>query len=244
MRRRKFSHAVTKRERNKEADKEKWFLSYEYMLLFFAAVFSGIIVTTMYQVVSSSIVDIAVYQIVMGLVGLLMGITMNIKRGVVTPGLRIGFHTRDDVAKLFVYVTSAFIGLTIFNNVSGVLYSPFSSYSMDVQFNMALTAAVMEEALFSFAMTTFFFAVFLYMAVKVLKSYNENVKMGAMISASIMVSIFFIFIHAAVYGFQPEIVLQLFVNRFVYAIVYIKTKNLVAPTALHVLHNAMWFLIF
>ena len=242
-RRKKFSHTVGKRQREKEADKEKWFLSYEWMLLFFAAAFSGIVVTT-FQTVDPSVVDIAVYQIIIGVVGLMMGVVMNIKKGVVTPGLRWGFHTRDDVEKLFVYVTGGFIGLELFNTISGGLFNPYSSYSMGVQFNMALTAAVMEEALFSFAMTTFFFAVFLYMAVKVLNRYNEDVKTGAMVSAAIMVAIFFVLMHAAVYGFQPEIVLQLFVNRFVYAIIYIKTKNLVCPTILHILHNAMFFMPF
>jgi membrane protease YdiL (CAAX protease family) len=244
MARTKFSHTVNKQQREKEADKEKWFLSYDWMLLFFAAIFSGIIVTTMYQTTSPEIVDIAVYQIILGMVGLMIGTTMNVRKGVVTPGLRVGMPTREDGEKIFVYVTGGFIGLEIFNQViTSVKFSVFDNIpQVDAQMNIALTAAVMEEALYSFAFTTFFFAIFLYMIVKVTARYNEGVRTAAMVSASIMVGVLFVLIHVGVYGFDPNIVIMLFVNRFVYSILYIKTRNLSVPTLLHLAHNAMIFL--
>ena len=246
MARTKFSHAVNKRNKQKEADKEKWFLGYDWMLLFFAAVFSGLMVTTLYQTTDPEIVDIAVYQLIMGMVGLMIGATMNARKGVVTPGLRVGMPSREDGEKVFFYVTAAFIGLEIFNQViSSVRFSVFDHIpQVDAQMNIAFTAAVMEEALYSFAFTTFFFAVSLYMIVKVTARYDEGIKTAAMVSASIMVGVLFVLIHVGVYGFDPQIVIMLFVNRVVYSMVYIKTKNLTVPTLLHLAHNAMLFLPF
>jgi membrane protease YdiL (CAAX protease family) len=248
MARTKFSHTVNKQRLQKEADKEKWFVGYDWMLLFFAAVFSGIIVTTMYQTTDPEIVDIAVYQLIIGMVGLMIGTTMNVRKGVVTPGLRIGMPTREDAEKVFVYVTGGFIGLEIFNQVvSSIRFSVIGDTiseitNLDASVNIALTASVMEEALYSFAFTTFFFAVFLYMVVKVTARYNEGVKTAAMVSASIMVGVLFVLIHVGVYGFNPQAVIMLFVNRVVYSMLYIKTKNLTVPTLLHLAHNAMVFL--
>jgi membrane protease YdiL (CAAX protease family) len=217
------------------------------LLLFFAAVFSGLIVTTMYQTTDSEIVDIAVYQLILGMVGLLMGVTMNVRKSAVTPGLRIGMPSREDGEKIFTYVAGGFIGLEIFNQVvSSIRFSTFGDWfdrmTMDAQVNIALTASVMEEALYSFAFTTFFFAVFLYMIVKVTARYNEDIKTAAMVSASIMVGVLFVLIHVGVYGFNPQAVIILFVNRMVYSMLYIKTKNLSVPTLLHLAHNAMVFL--
>ena len=244
MARTKFSHTINAKQREKEADKEKWFLGYDWMLLFFAAVFSGLIVTTMYQTTDPEIVDIAVYQLIMGMVGLMIGATMNVRKGTVTPGLRVGMPNREDAEKMFLYVTGAFIGLELFNQViTSVKFSVFDNIpQVDAQMNIALTAAVMEEALYSFAFTTFFFAVFLYMVVKVTARYDEGIKTVAMVSASIMVGVLFVLIHVGVYGFNPQVVIMLFVNRFVYSMVYIKTKNLSVPTLLHLSHNLMVFL--
>lgn len=244
MARTKFSHTVNKTQIQKEADKEKWFVGYDWMLLFFAAVFSGLIVTTMYQTTDPEIVDIAVYQLILGMVGLLMGITMNVKKSAVTPGIRVGMPTREDGEKIFVYVTGGFIGLELFNRViTEVKFSAWDSIpDIDAQMNIALTASVMEEALYSLAFTTFFFAVFLYMIVKVTARYNEGIKTAAMFITAIMVGALFVAIHVGVYGFNPQVVIMLFVNRVVYAILFIKTKNLTVPTLLHLAHNLMVFL--
>ena len=209
--------------------------------------FSGIIVTTMYQTTSPEIVDIAVYQLILGMVGLMIGTTMNVRKGVVTPGLRVGWPSREDGEKVFVYVTGGFIGLEIFNRlISSVKFSTIGDVldlaTIDVSANIALTAAVMEEALYSLAFTTFFFAISLYMIVKVTARYDEGIKIFAMVSASIMVSVLFVLIHVGAYGFDPQIIIMLFVNRFVYSILFIKTRNLSVPTLLHLSHNAMLFL--
>ena len=247
MPRQKFSHVVNKRLQARQADKEKWFVGYDWLLLFFAAVFSGIIITTMYQTTDPEIVNIAVYQIILGVVGMIMGVVINMTKGGVIPGLRVGAPNGDDAEKVFVYVSGTFIGLELFNQIlSSVRFSVFGDWfermTINAQMNIALTAAVMEEALYSFAFTTFFFAIFLYIAVRATRSYNEGIKSVSMFFAALMVAVLFVFIHVGVYGFNPQAVIMLFVNRFVYALVYIKTKNLTVPTLLHVLHNFMIFI--
>lgn len=240
---RKFSHTLSKkRQIARESEKQKWFVGYDWMLMFFAAVFSGIIVTTMYQTVDQEIVDIAVYQLILGMVGLMMGTVINIRESTVIPGIKVGMPDREDGEELFLYVAGGFIGLEIFNQfISEVRLSVFGDVfermTIDAKVNIVLTAAVMEEALYSFALTTFIFSLVLYMIVKVTAQYNEMIRNAAMIIAAVATGVLFILIHIGIYGLQPNIMIMLFVNRFIYALLYIKTRNLAVPTLLHLAHN-------
>jgi membrane protease YdiL (CAAX protease family) len=246
----KYSHTINKkRQIVEDSEKRKWFVGYDWMLLFFAAVFSGIIVTTMYQTVAQDVVDIAVYQLILGMVGLMIGTVINIRESAIIPGIRVGMPDRKSGEEMFLYVAGGFIGLELFNNViSQVRLSAIGDIAgqltIDTQVNIALTAAVMEEALYSFAFTSFFFAIVLYMIVKMTAQYNETVKLIAMTIAAIGVGVLFVVIHIGAYGFQPNIMIMLFVNRFVYALLYIKTRNLSVPTILHLLHNFLAIMPF
>jgi hypothetical protein len=224
-------------------DDNRWVIGYEWFLLLFAAVFSGIMVTTMYQTVGQEIVDIAVFQLIIGLAGIMMGTTINVRKTNLTAGITVRMPTKKDGEKLFMYVTAGFIALEIFNFVSGsIRFNAWSDIALEPAMNIALTAAVMEEAFYSFALTTFFFTAALYVVVKLVGRYTEVEYNIAMVMASIFVAVFFVLIHIGVYGFQPNIVIQLFVNRAVYAGVYIKTRNITAPTLIHLIHNFMVFI--
>jgi membrane protease YdiL (CAAX protease family) len=149
---------------------------------------------------------------------------------------------RKDGEEVFIFVTGGFITLEVFNRVTSLIqFNAWSSFEIAPAMNIAITAAVMEEALYSFALTTFFFIAILYMVVKAVGRYTMVEYNAAMIMASVIVGVLFVLIHVGVYGFEPVIVIQLFVNRMIYAIVYIKTRNLTVPTALHLLHNFMVF---
>jgi len=221
----------------------RWFVGFDWFMLFFAAVFSAVVVTTMYQTTSAELVDIAVYQLILGMAGVMMGTTINIRKTALTSGIRVGMPNRKDGEEVFLYVTGGFIALEVFNRTTSMVqFNAWSGFAIEPAMNIAITAAVMEEALYSFALTTFFFIAILYMIVKVMRRYTMVEYNAAMIMASIIVGIFFVLIHVGVYGFEPIIVIQLFVNRMIYAIVYIKTRNLTVPTALHLLHNFMIFI--
>ena len=248
MGRKSHSHTMAaraKREVNRQEDGEdnRWKIGFEWFMFLFAAIFSGLMVTTMYQTTSPEIVDIAVFQMVLGIAGVMMGSTINIRKTRLTAGINVGMPTKKDAESVFVYVTAAFIGLEIFNYVSGsIRFNAWSQLAIEPAMNIALTAAVMEEALYSFALTTFCFTAALYVVVKLVGRYTETEYTIAMVMASIFTGVLFVLIHVGVYGFQPNIVLMLFVNRVVYAAVYIKTRNLTVPTLLHIIHNFMVFI--
>jgi len=235
----RYSHTFKKRRWQEKLKEYQWFVGYDWILFFFAAIFSGLMITTMYTDIDPELVDIAVYQLIMGVIGLLMGLVINAKR------LRVSMPTQKDAEKMFTYVLSAFILLQIINN--GILMadlSAFGTFQITPDMNIALTAAVMEEALYSFAFTTFFYTIFLYMIVRLLQKQSEEIKLAAQIIASAMVGLFFVFIHVGIYGVDPTIVAMLFINRAVYAFVYIRTRNLMVPTALHLMHNMLVLLAF
>jgi hypothetical protein len=248
MGRKSHSHVFSKRKKMQlsapsgEVEDNRWFIGFDWFMLLFAALFSGIMVTTLYQTTDPEIVDIAVYQLILGIAGVMMGIGINIRKTKLTAGINVGMPTKKHAEKVFVYVTAAFIGLEIFNRASGMIrFSAWSELAIEPAMNIALTAAVMEEALYSFAFTTLFFIAMLYMVVKVVGRYTQTEYNIAMVMASVLVGVLFVLIHVGAYGFQPTIVIQLFVNRTVYAGIFIKTRNLTVPTLLHIIHN---FLVF
>jgi hypothetical protein len=234
---------MKKQHKGQGGEDSRWVVGFEWIMLLIAALFSGIIVTTMYQTVDAEIVDIAVYQIILGLAGVMMGTTINIRKTRLTSGIRVGMPGKKDAEEIFLYVTGGFIGLEIFNQATSMIrFNAWSNLQIEPAMNIALTAAIMEEALYSFAMTTFFFIAILYMIVKIVGRYTTVEYNAAMVVASMIVGVFFVLIHIGVYGTDPTIVLQLFVNRFVYAAMYIKTRNLTVPTLLHLIHNFMVFI--
>lgn len=242
VRRPKFSH-YGRQEKRKAADvdSDDWILGWDFLLLFFAGMFSAFMVTTMFREVDPVLVDIAVFQMIMAFGGMIFGLVATIKRkgGI---GVSVRPPTREDIEKAVPYIIGGFAVLAVVNRsiamvgMSSVLLATFGS-----DMNIALTAAVAEEAVYSFGFTTFFFKLFDYMTANIMgrNKVQENV---AVMLAVTSVSILFFAIHIGVYGTVFYIAAMLFVNRFIYALCYLKTKNLVVPTGLHVLHNAMTFL--
>ena len=241
-RRQKFSH-YSRQEKRKlaDADSDNWIVGWDFLLLFFAGMFSAFMVTTMFREADPVIVDIAVFQMIMAFGGMIFGIMATIKRGGGI-GVSVRPPTREDIEKAMPYMIGGFAVLAVVNRsiamvgMSALLLATFGS---DV--NIALTAAVAEEAVYSFGFTTFFFKLFDYMTANIMGRNKMQENIAVMLSAT-AVSILFFAIHIGVYSTIFYIAVMLFVNRFVYALVYLKTRNLVCPTALHILHNSMCFL--
>jgi len=212
----------------------EWFVGYDFLLLLFAASFSGIMVMTMYAQVDTTIVDIAVFQLVMGLVGLMGGTVIAFG----TQGLKTGVETSKQMTEALMAIIVGFVATRILNGVIMIVdfQNMFSIMKFDSSLNIALTAAVMEECLYSFLGSLFFFKVFMVFFSKVFR--NTSAASGsAVVMASIFISVFFVIIHYAVYGFNMSIILMLFINRFVYSLLFLKTRNLMVPTVLHLAHN-------
>lgn len=242
VRRQKFSH-YSRQEKRKEVDSEsgKWIMGWDFLLLFFGGMFAAFMVTTMFRDVDPLMVDIAVFQMMMAFGGMIFGLiaTMKRKGGI---GVSVRPPTREDIEKTMPYMIGGFAVLAVVNRViamAGMSALLLATFNADM--NIALTAAVAEEAVYSFGFTTFFFKLFDYITANIMgrNKMQENVAVGI---ATVAVSVLFFAIHIGVYGTVFYIAAMLFINRFIYALVYLKTRNLVCPTALHILHNAMTFI--
>lgn len=215
-------------------------MGYDYLIFFFSALFAAAMTTTMFRDVSQELVDIATFQIQIGIGGMLFGVVVSVtKKGVI--GFVARPPTMKDIKKAVPYIMGGFIFLSIFNRIIvelGFRTSLLVTFSADM--NIALTAAVMEEALYSFGFTILFYKVLAYMAHNTIGK-NEVGENVAILGAAFMVSVFFVFIHIGVYGLEREIIILLFVNRFVYSLTFMKTRNLMVPCSLHLLHNLISF---
>jgi membrane protease YdiL (CAAX protease family) len=216
-------------------------MGWDFLLLFFGGMFAAFMVTTMFRDVDPLMVDIAVFQMMMAFGGMIFGLiaTMKRKGGI---GVSVRPPTREDIEKTMPYMIGGFAVLAVVNRViamAGMSALLLATFNADM--NIALTAAVAEEAVYSFGFTTFFFKLFDYITANIMgrNKMQENVAVGI---ATVAVSVLFFAIHIGVYGTVFYIAAMLFINRFIYALVYLKTRNLVCPTALHILHNAMTFI--
>lgn len=223
-------------------DDESWIVGWDFLILFFGGMFSAFMVTTMFREISPDIVDIAVFQMLMAFGGIVFGIVATTKRsgGI---GIVVRPPSREDIEKTLPYIVGGFVVLSIINfgiaSVGGLSVYLLSSWNSNM--NIAITAAVVEEAVYSFGFTAFFYKIFDYMTANVLGR-NEVQQNAAIVLTSLLVGVLFFAIHLGVYGASFGIASMLFINRFVYAIIYLRTRNLVVPTSIHLIHNAMVFM--
>lgn len=246
----KYSHTGKYKIRHVKLDEGSYLMDYGYIFLFFAAIITGVTATTMYQTTDPEIVDIAVYQMISGIAGLLIGFIVLMRRDSTSEdttvgNLKIGFPNQEDVISMLTYIMVGFI-VSEFATIL-LVGVPLSSFVPNMQ--IAITAAVMEEALFGFAGTTLAGTVFYYiirrgMGVSI---YDKSqiakiVLLIAQIAASAFMGVFFVALHIGVYGTSNEtLLLQLFVARAVYSFVYLRTRNILVPTAVHLAHNLLVF---
>lgn len=222
-------------------DEDSWIVGWDYLLLFFGGMFSALMVTTMFRDIAPDIVDIAVFQMMMAIGGIVFGLVATTKRsgGI---GISVRPPNREDIEKTLPYIIGGFVLLSIINMaIATTGLSIYLMSSWNANMNIAITASVVEEAVYSFGFTAFFFKIFDYMTSNTMGK-NKVQQSTAIVMASVVVSFLFFFIHIAVYGSGFGIAAMLFINRFVYAIVYLRTRNLVVPTAIHLINNAMFFL--
>lgn len=247
----KYSPTSKMRMRYKSYDSGSYLIGYDFILLFAGAILSGVMATTLYETIDPEIVDIAVYQMVSGIAGMIIGLFVLLKKppmpneDTTIGNLRVGFPNREDTRNMFYYFMGGFIVVELAAYVTaGVPLSAFTS-----NMNIAITAAVMEEALFGLALTTLFGSVMYYIFGRMagVNSYTgRGMKLSgiilviAQIFASLLTGLFFVALHIGVYGTTNEMLLfQLFWARFVYSFSYLRTRNIMVPALMHLSHNLL-----
>lgn len=241
-RRQKFSH-YSRQEKRKlaDVDSDNWIVGWDFLLLFFGGMFAGFMVMTMFRDIDPVIVDIAVFQMLMAFGGMIFGLIATMKRSGKI-GISVRPPSREDIEKAMPYIIGGFAVLAVINRfiaMAGMSALVLATFNADM--NIAIIAAIAEETVYSFGFTTFFFKIFDYMTANIMGRNKMQENIAVMLAAT-AVSVLFFAIHIGVYGTVFYIAVMLFINRFVYALTYLKTKNLVVPTALHLLHNVMTFM--
>lgn len=247
----KYSNTAKQRIRMDTYDSGSYLIGYDWILMVAAAMLAGIMVTTTYRTTDPEIVDIAVYQMVSGIAGMIIGLFVLLKKPPVPDSnatigsIRIGMPNKDDTMNMLYYFMGGFVVVELFTYITagGLL----SQSIFTPNFNIAVTAAVMEEALFGLALTSLFGNVFYYLFGKMFgnagyRGYSTQLKGPFLIFAQIvtcaMVGMFFVMLHVGVYGTTNEmLLLQIFWARFVYSFAFLRTRNITVPTAMHLLHN-------
>lgn len=245
----KYSNTAKQRIRAESYDSGSYLIGYDWILMVVAGILAGVMTTTMYQSVDPVVVDIAVYQMVSGIAGMVIGMFVLLRKpptpdsDTTVGNLRVGFPTHVDKMNMLYYYMGGFViveAVTI--ATTGMMLSAFTA-----DMNIAITAAVMEEALFGLALTTLFGSVFYYIFGKmsgvsaytaVGRKLSGPVLLIAQVFACAFVGVLFVALHIGVYGTTNEaLMFQIFFARFVYSFAFLRTRNISVPTLMHLTHN-------
>ena len=208
-------------------NKGKWLVGYDYIVLTLVVMVVSFSTFTFFNELPANIIQITTFQLIMLVVGLVGGVLL-------TEGnIRLVFPTRKYVEETLLSIVAGFVFSTIaltlaMNSLTGMSLFDFNK-------NFGLSAAIVEEALYSFVLTIGAWKFSAYF-VRSLIGKGELETWLEVVGASIVVSILFGIGHIAVYGLSPAI-LGIMVSRFVVAILFLKTRNLIVPTGIHLLNN-------
>jgi len=101
--------------------------------------------------------------------------------------------------------------------------------------NIPLSAAIVEDAFFSLFIAILFYKIFK----KMFRSGGPLGDILAVVFSAIFTGIFFMIIHMNVYGRSGLILLLMMFNRIIYVIVFLKYRNLSMMFWMHLFHNIL-----
>jgi len=221
-----------------DPDEGKWLLGIDWLLLVFASMFLTFMATTLFKTLDQTTINIFVYQLLMLLGGISMGLVATITKGAKL-GIVVRAPNRKDITTMFMYFFGGFIALSMLNRVIAMFN--FTVFFQSAVGDSVINAGIVEEAVYSLGFTIMFLRVFKsilipFAGVGSSRIILENI---AIILAATIVSVLFAIIHLGAYGVNMQIMVLLAVNRFIYAIAFMKTRNIMVPTALHIFHNLL-----
>lgn len=213
-----------------------FFVGYDSLVLFVLFVFMNAVILFQYfqlPDVSQDLIFIGVFQLLMGIGGFSIGTVIN------RDNLEIGMLNKRRISETYghgmifasiVMVMDMFIGSA---TQSG--FSLMSNLIGEKQIGIPLTAGVVEEALFSLALAALLYKVFK----EIFKGMGQLSEMLAIMMAAIFTSVLFAMIHLYVYQAFPEALIMMFINRLIYATVFLKYKNFSMIVFMHLFHNGL-----
>jgi membrane protease YdiL (CAAX protease family) len=182
--------------------------------------------------------DAEVLSIIIGLFGLMVGYIVNARY------IRTGPPTTTDRNNLFRLGVMAFVMTTLVDS----LLSGFLQYVQAVQdigTVLVLAAAPFEEAFFRLTIASVLYRGI--QATPLVSGFGERRVVGTvtsqdvvtMLATALITSWLFTIFHTAVYSVTDTLIMSiLFVNSFIYTLVFIWTGDVMTSTTAHLLHNA------
>jgi len=226
------------RMQREQADTGRFYVGYDVILLFVIAVFINAQVLFQYfqsADVPQDVIFIGMFQLIMGIGGFSVGLAIN--RDVIEIAKLDPAH-KDRITGTYGYGTF-FAGIIIIVDmfIGMATQSQFVLQSgiANIDFNIPLTAGVVEEALFSLTLAILLYKVFK----EVFKGSGMMAEPMAIMFSSAFTAVFFAMIHLYVYATALEALLMMFINRIIYTVIFLKFKNFSMIVWMHLCHNGI-----
>lgn len=182
--------------------------------------------------------QIQVTILLVGMFGLFLGYIVNIRN------IRTGRPTMKDRNNLLNFGIGMFLVTTLIDSALAG-WVQYTQSLQDMGTVVVLSAAPFEEALFRFAIASMLYRGINPFAERTLGSSNITGRVTSsdfltMILTALITSWLFVQYHMGVYGeSDPLVHTILFVNSFIYTMVYLYTSDIMVPATAHLLHNAV-----
>jgi membrane protease YdiL (CAAX protease family) len=182
--------------------------------------------------------QIEVTVLLVGIFGLFLGYMVNIRY------IRTGRPTLKDRSNLLNFGVGMFIVTTLISSALAG-WAQYTQSLQDMGAVIVLSAAPFEEALFRFAIASMLYRGINPFTERTLGSSNITGRVTSsdfltMILTALITSWLFVQFHMGVYGeSDPLVHTILFVNSFIYTMVFLYTSDIMTSTTAHLLHNAV-----
>lgn len=212
---------------------EELYIGYDAIFLFAISVLSMFVLAQFFQRpdLPMDLFYIAIIQTLMGIAGFMLGYMIS----------------KDDIVIIYpskrrrnetYFMGSVYAAIVMLLNTFIVrAQTQMTSFERGfmTEWNIPLTAAIVEDAFFSLFIAILFYKIFM-------KMFRDKGSFGgilAIIFASIFTGVFFMMIHMNVYGRQGLILFLMMFNRIIYTVVFLKHRNFSMVVWMHLFHNIL-----
>ena len=220
---------------NKEvAEEGELYIGYDSIVLFTISVMATFVMAQYFQTpdLPMDLFFIAIIQTLMGLVGFMLGYMISKDKINLTYPTK--FRRNETYFTGSVYASIVML-LDSFINRSQTGMWGFNVELFAGEWNIPLTAAVVEDAFFSLFIAILFYKIF----ARMFRSKGSFDNVLAIIFASIFTGFFFMLIHMNVYGREGLVLFLMMFNRIIYTLVFLKHRNFSMMVWMHIFHNIL-----
>ena len=210
------------------------YIGYDSIVIFIAAALSIFVLAQYFQRpdMPMDLFFISIIQLLMGTAGFLLGYMIS-KDEIV-----IEYPTKKRINETY-FMGSVYAGIVMLLDTL-IVQGQTGMVGFAGEWNIPLTAAIVEDAFFSLFIAILFYKIFRKMFRNKGGMFGD---MLAIIFASIFTGAFFMMVHMNVYGRQGLILFLMMFNRIIYTVVFLKNRNFSQIVWMHMFHNLVSILL-